>query len=82
MVLREILSHAAASGIHKLTGAYRPTERNKLVADHYPKLGFTKVSEDQLGLTLYEMHVSDKATYEVPMKVISYGFTTPKTSVL
>ena len=30
----EILEHARAAGIHKLTGTYRPTDRNKLVAGH------------------------------------------------
>ena len=43
MVLREILEHARAAGVHKLRGAYRPTDRNNLVIDHYAKLGFTKV---------------------------------------
>ena len=46
MVLREILEHARAAGVHKLTGTYRPTDRNKLVVDHYAKLGFTKVEEE------------------------------------
>ncbi len=80
-VLREILSHASESGIHRLTGTYRPTERNNLVADHYPKLGFTKVTEDQSGLTLYEMPVSGAAPYDAPMKVVSRGFAARETVV-
>src|SRR6202023_2667575 len=43
MVLREILTHARSAGVQKLTGTYLPTDRNKLVIDHYAKLGFTKV---------------------------------------
>jgi predicted enzyme involved in methoxymalonyl-ACP biosynthesis len=42
MVLREILEHARAAGIRKLRGTYKPTDRNKLVVDHYAKLGFTR----------------------------------------
>jgi predicted enzyme involved in methoxymalonyl-ACP biosynthesis len=34
MAFREILNYAQASEIHKLTGIYRPTERNKPVAGH------------------------------------------------
>ena len=55
MVLREILEHARAAGIHKLTGTYKPSDRNKLVIEHYAKLGFTKTSEDATGLTRWEL---------------------------
>ena len=56
-VLREILEHARAAGICKLIGTYRPTERNQLVADHYGKLGFNKVREEESGLTEWELLV-------------------------
>jgi FkbH-like protein len=76
MVLREILEHARAAGIRKLIGSYRPTERNKLVVDHYQKLGFTKVREDESGLTEWELLVDSVADSEVlPMNVVSTGFT-------
>jgi predicted enzyme involved in methoxymalonyl-ACP biosynthesis len=57
MVLRKMLQHARAAGIQKITGTYKPTERNKLVADHYAKLGFTKVAEADSGLTRWELQV-------------------------
>ena len=57
MVLREILEHARAAGVHKLIGTYRPTERNKLVVDHYAKTGVKKVVEEESGLTRWELHV-------------------------
>ena len=41
MVLREMLEHASERGVAKLIGTYRPTDRNKLVEQHYSKLGFT-----------------------------------------
>ena len=74
MVLREILEHARAARVHKLTGSYRPTDRNKLVIDHYSKLGFTKVAEEESGLTRWELLVNEADPESVPMKVVSHGF--------
>jgi FkbH-like protein len=78
MVLREILEHARAAGIHKIIGTYRPTEKNKLVIDHYAKLGFTMVSEEESGLTRWELVVADAKPVSAPMKVISLGFAEEK----
>jgi predicted enzyme involved in methoxymalonyl-ACP biosynthesis len=76
VVLREILEHARAAGIRRLLGTYRPTERNKLVVDHYQKLGFNKVREEESGLTEWELLVDSKTDSEVlPMNVVSSGFT-------
>ena len=74
MVLREILEHARAARVHKLTGAYRPTDRNKLVIDHYAKLGFTKIWEEESGLTRWELFVKEADPESAPMKVVSHGF--------
>jgi FkbH-like protein len=82
MVLREILEHARAAGIHSLTGTYRPTERNKLVVDHYVKLGFTKIAEEDSGLTRWELLTETADPPLAPMKVISNGFATAKESLV
>jgi FkbH-like protein len=74
MVLREILEHARAAGICKLTGTYRPTDRNKLVVDHYAKLGFTKVREEEPGLTYWELLVEGADPASAPMRVVSRDF--------
>jgi FkbH-like protein len=78
MVLGEILKHARAAGIRMLTGTYRPTERNKLVTDHYDKLGFTKVREEESGLTRWELHVEGAEPKSARMNVISRGFATTR----
>lgn len=78
MVLREILEHTRAAGIHKLVGTYRPTDRNKLVVDHYAKLGFSKVREDDSGLTMWELVVENANPESAPMKVVSHGFAENK----
>lgn len=74
MVLAEILRHARAAGICKLTGTYKPTERNQLVVDHYARLGFVKVAEETSGLTRWEMNVHSASPEQAPMKIVSQGF--------
>lgn len=74
MVLREILDHARTAGVEKLTGTYHPTDRNKLVVDHYAKLGFTKLREEESGLTHWELLVEGASPESGPMRVVSRGF--------
>jgi FkbH-like protein len=74
MVLREILKHARAAGVHKLTGVYRATDRNKLVVDHYAKLGFTKVGGEMAGVTRWELFVKEADPESAPMDIVSQGF--------
>jgi FkbH-like protein len=72
MVLREILRHAQGAGIQTLTGTYRPTDRNKLVVDHYAKLGFTKIREEGSGSTRWELAVDGAEPESAPIKVVSH----------
>jgi FkbH-like protein len=53
-----MLEGAALLGVRKITGVYRPTGKNNLVADLYPKLGFSKVSE-ATEETRYEIAVPE-----------------------
>ena len=46
-MLDAIALRARARGVEKLIGVYLPTVKNGMVADHYPKLGFTLVSKDE-----------------------------------
>ncbi len=82
MVLREILEHARAAGIHTITGTYRPTDRNKLVVDHYARLGFSQLSADDSGLTRWEIQVAGAEPESAPMKVVSHGFGATKETSL
>ena len=79
-VLSEVLQHAHAAGIRTLCGEYRPTDRNKLVVDHYAKLGFTKVNDAGSGLTRWELAVNDAPRERAPMSVVSQHFSTPQDS--
>jgi predicted enzyme involved in methoxymalonyl-ACP biosynthesis len=78
MALREVLAHARAAGIDKLIGVYKPTDRNKLVIDHYAKLGFTKIGEEDSGITHWELPVDGTEPDAAPMKVVSQGFAEAK----
>jgi FkbH-like protein len=75
MVLREILRHARAAGIRTLAGTYKPTDANAMVADHYAKLGFAKVGQENSGQTYWELQIDKEPDIDAPMKVISRGFS-------
>jgi FkbH-like protein len=68
MVLREILGRARETGIDKLVGIYRPSDKNAMVRDHYEKLGFSKLAVEPDGTTLWTMP-SATAVEPAPMAV-------------
>lgn len=68
MVLREILEHAKADGVKKIVGIYIPTDRNKLVAEHYPKLGFQLLRKEG-NTSTYELDVDTASVAAAPMRV-------------
>jgi FkbH-like protein len=69
-VLQELLIHARSLGIGRLIGTYRPTERNRLVEDHYGKLGFTEYERMTDGSTVWGLDVADCTDVSLPMKVV------------
>jgi FkbH-like protein len=74
MVLREILEHARRHGIRKLIAIHLPSGRNKLVEDHYSKLGFALVRRDVDATTTWELDVDNTAVEAASMTVRSIGF--------
>ncbi len=61
-IMRGLIGHAARLGVTRLVGEHRPTEKNRIVADLYPELGFVasgeglferRVSEDMDGLATF-----------------------------
>jgi predicted enzyme involved in methoxymalonyl-ACP biosynthesis len=76
-VLVELLGHARSRGVGRLRGVYRPTDRNKLVEQHYAKLGFTLVEEAPDGVTVWELDVATANVEPPAMAVRSGGFQQP-----
>jgi FkbH-like protein len=59
-----VLAQAAALlGVERLRGSYIPTPKNKMVADHYEKLGFSPAGEEAGGVTGWTL---DLAGYAMP----------------
>jgi FkbH-like protein len=73
-VLQEIVAHARRRGVDRLIGIYRPTGRNKLVEDHYKKLGFTLARTEEDGSTVWHLAVSELRLVELPMRIERLGF--------
>ena len=68
-VLQEILFQAREHGIHRLVGTYHPTERNRLVADHYATLGFEQQATEPDGTTHWWLAVASAPAETLPMTV-------------
>jgi FkbH-like protein len=77
MVLQELLENAKQNNIRTLRGTYIPTDRNKLVLDHYGNLGFTELGRYPDGITSWELCVDTAPRSTAPMSVQRIGFTRP-----
>jgi FkbH-like protein len=69
-VLQEIITHARAAGIGRLIGTYRPTDRNRLVENHYSKLGFAERERLADDSTVWDLDVAGWTEVNLPMKVV------------
>jgi FkbH-like protein len=69
-ILRELVEEARRRGISRIIGAYRPTKRNKLVEDHYAKLGFSITERCEDGTALWQLDVASASCDELPIPMI------------
>ena len=67
-MMDELVEKARKIGIQKIIGYYYPTAKNVMVKDFYGIQGFTKVSEDETGNTVWEFIIPTE--YESKNKVI------------
>jgi FkbH-like protein len=71
--LQEILRNASQKGVREITGIYLPTERNKLVEDHYSKLGFSLIETTATGTTRWKMEVASAPAEDIVMRIVRLG---------
>jgi len=68
-VLQELVRSAMARGIRRLVGTYVPTARNKLVEEHYAKLGFDHAGREPDGSARWELFVEKHVAQVLPMEI-------------
>jgi FkbH-like protein len=68
-MLARIVAEASRRGIQRLIGWYVPTPKNGMVANHYEKLGFEKLSAMDNGATCWRLQVKGHSFPHLPMTV-------------
>ena len=69
-MLNVIVARARASGVQRLVGHYRPTEKNELVREHYARLGFTALPSAELSVgTSWELDVASYQDLETQIQI-------------
>ena len=54
-----LVEAARERGISEIAGVFKPTQKNALVRDHYPQLGFTRAGEEA-GVVRYQYAVPEE----------------------
>jgi FkbH-like protein len=66
-VLDRLVEIARKEGMSRLHGRYVPTKKNRLVAGHYEKLGFTPNGSEPDGRTSWRLDVDDYVPSDAPI---------------
>ncbi len=59
-MMDELVKKAQSIGIQKIIGYYYPTAKNAMVRDFYELMGFTRISEDEEGNTVWEFVIPNE----------------------
>jgi FkbH-like protein len=70
-VLAQIAGAAQRGGATALTGRYIPSVKNKMVADHYARLGFVHTGGEAGGETTWRLDLADYVAPDLPMRIDS-----------
>ena len=65
-----IANETIRRGARRLIGLYRPTKKNKMVADHYLKLGFSCVDASDDGANTYALELERFVDVSSPIKIL------------
>ena len=73
-VLQVMVREAARRGIRSLIGEYKPTSRNGLVADHYSKLGFSRIetpnADDRSTFWRFDIEASSLSPHFIRLETV------------
>lgn len=67
--LQALVDRAREMGVSRLTGAYIPTPRNGIVAEHYSNLGFRQVAVLPDGGSRWELLLDSYSQTDLPMMI-------------
>jgi len=67
--LAHVCAAAKAQGAKQLIGRYLPSAKNQMVANHYGKLGFTRIKESQDGATVWALDLDSYRAPSLPMRI-------------
>jgi predicted enzyme involved in methoxymalonyl-ACP biosynthesis len=82
-IIGQLTLLAAQAGVREIVGLYRPTPRNGLVRDLYPRLGFETVATDADGSASYRLTPDPARVAEPPMRVaLGVGASAPAAATL
>ena len=69
-MLDRLVEQSIARGITDIRGYYYPTKKNGMVKDLYADLGFTKISEDADGSSVWELQTAGYTNKNRYIKVL------------
>jgi FkbH-like protein len=75
--LAHLATAARADGAQALVGRFIPSAKNKMVADHYGKLGFALVQDLPDGGSVWRLDLATYAPPELPMTIEDTALTSP-----
>jgi FkbH-like protein len=70
LVLAHVAEAARSAGASRLKGVYLPTVKNALVAGHFAKLGFSKISDLPEGGTEWVLDLAGYRIPDLPIRVV------------
>jgi FkbH-like protein len=69
-MLDSLVERARQKGVTRLVGYYLPTAKNGMVADHYEKLGFLLVQQDNVTGTVWSLDVTTYTPHSRHIKIL------------
>ena len=67
--LAHLVAAAKADGAGQIIGRYVPSSKNRMVADHYEKLGFEPAEADDGDATVWRLNLNEFQPPELPMQI-------------